>query len=295
MPTFSEVYAQEQQSFIDKLNQITIMSELLDSLKYINHKLLDTCRPDLTKPQLSVAISCFNILELTLDTFSDVQSQRLVQEVYETQSTTALRAIPPELIGCALGGAVIGTAIGGLIGVVFGTLLGVVTGKGVSLLLESKHLSDRASEVKNKPLQVIPIISDAVVFAQKWGEIYAITDEAIATYGVTYQPPKPSLENHSDVLELFQNLLGESQSREAQLDPIILGRIKEIRTLLRSSDIEVHTFLPTQEVDDSIRSMFEIEPSIDPDLKSYKCLLPALVKGNQILLMGRIIEPIVRE
>lgn len=104
---------------------------------------------------------------------------------------------------------------------------------------------------------------------------------------IEQKPPTPKLEDHLNLLEVLQNLMGEARDEQAQLPKLTKKRIEELSKLLKRDGIEVEFYQPHMK--DS--SKFDLVPSSDSALKEYITLKPALVKGNKVLLRGRVVKP----
>ena len=83
--------------------------------------------------------------------------------------------------------------------------------------------------------------------------------------------------------------MGETQTLETQLPPILQSRMQELSSILRKYGIRSQIY--QDNAPDKVKELFDFEPSLDPNSQSYVVAKPALTKGDQILLRGRVIEP----
>ena len=101
--------------------------------------------------------------------------------------------------------------------------------------------------------------------------------------------PKPKLEDHPDLLEFFQKLMGEAHQEEAQLPKFTRQRIDELEMFLQWHGIETEFYHPSQ--GKNAWSKFDFEPSLNPNVKEAITIKPALVKGDLVLLRGLVFQP----
>jgi hypothetical protein len=135
---------------------------------------------------------------------------------------------------------------------------------------------------------------DAVGLLDYLAQALETIDRAVLEFGLVSKPPEPTLENHPRTLELLQNLLGESQDYTAQLPSIIATRIEEIPGVLRQEGMQAVFYRPEMGTSDAARAWFEFEPSLDPQRMEYATLVPAILKGDRLVVIGRVIEPVER-
>jgi hypothetical protein len=55
--------------------------------------------------------------------------------------------------------------------------------------------------------------------------------------------------------------------------------------------METRVYQPNGEPSGQDWAMFEFEPSLEPDSPEYVTMKPAFVKGDEVILQGRVIEP----
>lgn len=112
-------------------------------------------------------------------------------------------------------------------------------------------------------------------------------DHAVAQIEEERPPlPQTELEKLQELLDLLQNLIGDSLLEDAQTT---LKRTKALPDILMNQGIRVVIYQPNSEW--SSREYFDFEPSIDQSATDYLTLSPALLKGDRVLRRGRVIEP----
>jgi hypothetical protein len=100
----------------------------------------------------------------------------------------------------------------------------------------------------------------------------------------------PSLADHGDVLELLQAVWGEMQRTEKELPTALQMNLERIPTLLLRQGIRLETYNPERQAEKAYL-YFDMEPSLNPTVKEYVTLEPALLQGDVVLRRGRVVEP----
>lgn len=89
-----------------------------------------------------------------------------------------------------------------------------------------------------------------------------------------------------ELLNFLQMLIGTSSLENPEMT---LELTKLLPQILMEQGIRVQVYRPNDE--HSSRGYFDFEPPIDQSAKDYVTLAPALLKGEQVLRRGRVIEP----
>ncbi len=89
-----------------------------------------------------------------------------------------------------------------------------------------------------------------------------------------------------ELLNFLQMLIGTSSFENPEMT---LELTKLLPQILMEQGIRVQVYRPNDE--HSSRGYFDFEPPIDQSAKDYVTLAPALLKGEQVLRRGRVIEP----
>jgi hypothetical protein len=193
-------------------------------------------------------------------------------------------------IGAISGGAA-GT-LAGPVGMFVGAGIGAAVGVASNLIPNNEETENINSKgrVENEVPQLLinhePILSNLY---QGFKEI----DEAVARCleDRKKQPDKPSLDKLTDVLEVLQDLMGEELDEQNQIPTLVSKQLKRIPSILRHYGMEARAYQPKGEPSSQDWAMFEFEPSLEPDSPEYVTMKPAFVKGDEVILQGRVIEP----
>lgn len=302
MKTLLEHYRQNQPELQRKLQSTDRINEVSEILQDEVRRLADINGEyigSLTKPQARVALSMLEAFRLsfsmlTRDKMPSIGSTHYMPDTDEYVDDDLINSVDGILGGFA-GGALGGTITGGVIG---GTIGGVLGAFGATVALKTIHFVKPFPESKgaNSPTRSLEINSTGVALDKNELLVYLeqtfnVIDDTVAEYSrlSEHVESKPKLEDHPEVLEFMQNLIGETLTLETQLPPIFQLRIKELSSILRKHGIRSQIY--QDNAPDTVKELFDFEPSLDPDLQNYVTAKPALTKGDQILLRGRVIEP----
>jgi hypothetical protein len=195
----------------------------------------------------------------------------------------------------------VGATSGGIAGTftgvpVFGTVVGVAIGAGVgvasNLIPNNQETENGNSKVRVEnevPLlriDIDPILSN---LHQGFKEIDEAVTRCLEERKKTLD--KPSLDKLTDVLEVLQDLMGEELDDQNQIPTLVSKQLKRIPSVLRHYGMETRVYQPNGEPSGQDWAMFEFEPSLEPDSPEYVTMKPAFVKGDEVILQGRVIEP----
>jgi len=294
MKTLQDYYQDRQSELERQLKEAKTTKQVVDILQYELKGLADIDGPyiknltvpevRIAQPMLSTLIQAFNVL--TTLQLQIIKSQATPQESREnkaTELTEALTAALTAAIGTVLSG---GALLGAGVGATAGTIAGVLVPQ-----LKEKFLGRVKASISSEPFETT-INIDTETLLRHLTEALEVIDTAVSRYHVDLateeEQKKPKLENHPEILEFLQNFMGDALDNDVQLPPELQLRTKEVPTILRHYGIQVE-FYQSSIVD--AHSMFNFEPSLDPDLKDYVALKPAFVKNGQVLLRGQVIEP----
>ncbi|NJR17955.1 MAG: hypothetical protein HC785_21000 [Calothrix sp. CSU_2_0] len=196
-----------------------------------------------------------------------------------------------ELLTGLLAGGLAGIIEGGWYWGLIGGLIGGVTGATISQINRQKSSTETANiETLQQPqLQPQIIINIDKLLDYLYQSFQSIEITVAAQKQSVEKTPKPGLENNLDLLEYLQDLMADALDENTQLPISIRRRIQQAATILRHYGIEARVYQPSDKQD----LMFYFEPSLNPEITDYITLKHALVKDNQILLPGSVIEPII--
>jgi hypothetical protein len=293
--TLLDHYANLRGDLQAQLGRAQSVDEILSAVRETLVSLSEQYLPGLNKQQAALATAIFNALVLSFDALSKAKFQRLpglAGQLSPDQPSPVQRPIVESShVGGALGGAAIGSVLGGFLGTLLGTAFGLFVAAGVSSMKPRRAGGATASRTKVVQPQ---LKVDAVGLLDYLAQALETIDRAVLEFGLVSKPPEPTLENHPRTLELLQNLLGESQDYTAQLPSIIATRIEEIPGVLRQEGMQAVFYRPEMGTSDAARAWFEFEPSLDPQRMEYATLVPAILKGDRLVVIGRVIEPVER-
>lgn len=192
------------------------------------------------------------------------------------------------IITGSLAGLLAGDYLWGLIGAIMGGVIGKIVQS--KTLLENTDLAPRTESHKND----FKIEVDIDRLLSHLYQVFQSIDITVAAYGSREEKAiSPGLENNLDLLEYLQELMADALDEQTQLPIAVRRRIEQAATILRHYGIQARTYQPIagQSQEAEALSIFYFEPSLDPEVTNYITLKPALVKDDQLLLPGYVIEP----
>jgi hypothetical protein len=215
-------------------------------------------------------------------TSPDYYKQALRQQVQQNHGVIS------GVITGALSGLCAGGYSWGFIGAIAGGVIGKIVQPKQSL--ENTNLTSLPEPHKNEFKIGVDIDRLLIHLYQAFQSI----DITVAAYGEREEKAiSPGLENNLDLLEYLQELMADALDEQTQLPITVRRRIEQAATILRHYGIQAQTYQPTagQSQKAEALSIFYFEPSLDPEVTNYITLKPALVKDDQLLLPGYVIEP----
>ncbi|MGF1567283.1 MAG: hypothetical protein ACFCVD_04310 [Nodosilinea sp.] len=301
MQTLLEHYKQNHSEFQKELqsaDNATRISQLVqDELRRLSD-IDGEYIGSLTKPQARVALSMLEAFRLSFRILTEEQSQSINSVGHTTDTSqqsdddtiSSIDGVLGGLAGGALGGAVTGGLVGGAIGGALGAFGATVALKTIHFVKPSQE-SKRVKSSTDTPTNSTGVTLDKKELLTYLEQTFEVIDQTVAEYGRLSEPveSKARLEDHPEVLEFMQNLIGETLALETQLPLIFKSKVKELSSILRKYGIRTQTY--QENAPDAVKELFDFEPSLDPDLQNYVMAKPALTKGDQILLRGSVIEP----
>ena len=194
-------------------------------------------------------------------------------------------------------GALSGGIAGTLTGVpIVGTAVGIAVGAGVGFASNLMPKNEETEKVESKTTvenEVPRLRLNLSLILSNLSQGFKEIDLAVARCleDRKKQPDKPSLDKLTDVLEVLQDLMGEELDDQNQIPTLVSKQLKRIPSVLRHYGMEARVYQPKGEPSSQDWAMFEFEPSLEPDLQEYVTMKPAFVKGDEVILQGRVIEP----
>lgn len=292
MTTLVAIYQERKNNLKTKLENAKTTKEVVEILKDEITWLRDIEGEyirELTPSQARLALERLEELSLSLNMLTAVK----------VLESPASKPNPSESKSKNSANIIQGTLIGSAVGVFTSGALGLLIGGGVGAVT-SIVAAELISKEQNQDKVVTPVASeenklevDVDVFLSYFSQAFESIDNAVVADGNKQKKPIPknTLEEHSDVLQFLQDLIGETLDEQAGISPLMRRQIERISTILKPYDIEVLVYQPNTEQLRNAFPFFEFEPSLDPNLQEYVILKPAFVKGDEVLLRGRVIEP----
>ncbi|MEL7039767.1 MAG: hypothetical protein AAFO04_29820, partial [Cyanobacteria bacterium J06592_8] len=170
-----------------------------------------------------------------------------------------------------------------------GLIIGIVNGQTLQFLAQKREMSKSLQKPEPPRLKVDFESLNTYVEQQ-----FEAIDKAVTSYTPPQPPPTPKLEDHDVILRVLQNLLGDASFRREKLPDFVLKQIDNIANILYSNyQIETKFYHPNEEASGSTENinLFDFEPSLVPEIKQPTTFRPALIKGEQVLVQGRVLQP----
>ena len=254
----------------------------------------------LTVPEARISQAMLSTLRLCLNTLTSIRLQALHPDQYSSTQPEPISessretSMLGEVVSGALGAGITGAVTGGPLGLGLGLVVGGAVGGGVARF--SKGADTLVSQVRSEEPK-LGLGVDVDAFLGQLVQALEKVDVTVSRYRVEEEEDarqkKPKLEDHPEVLEFLQNLMGDALDEDTPLPRTIKMRNREIPRILRHYGIQAEVYQPDGEQTSAVDaySKFEFEPSLDPDSEKYVILKPAFVKGDRVILRGRVIEP----
>ncbi len=186
----------------------------------------------------------------------------------------------------------------GMAGMAEGSLLGlivaIITAGVIGKTLQPKNLPENKDfpSLPEPPKNQVKIGIDIHRLLNYLYQALQSIDNIVDAYRereekVPLSVPVPGLENHPDVLEFLQDLMADALNEQTQLAASVRRHIKQAETILKHYGIQALVYQPAMEG----KLMFDFERCLDTKISDYVTLKHAFVKGDQVLLSGRVIKP----
>lgn len=167
-------------------------------------------------------------------------------------------------------------------------LMTVLVGVEVVLQLETRDRAKTSPPLQLPPTSLPVVRIDSKVLLDNLADALQTIDEAIDRAKETNKAIDASgIEELPELLNLIQRLMGASFLNRPQM---AIEVAKLLPQVLREQGIRAEIYRP--DASESDRNYFDFEPSIDRSAKDSVTVTPALLKGDRVILKGRVIEPI---
>ena len=166
-------------------------------------------------------------------------------------------------------------------------LLSLLIGLEVALQLSKDNTENSPSSLQRLEASQLIVQVDSKVLIDNLGDALNTIDRAVAqAEEVKKSLGTSGIEEMPEILNFLQMLMGASSLENPEMT---LELTKLIPQVLMEQGIRVQSYRPND--DHSSRGYFDFEPPIDESAKEYVTLTPALLKGENVLRRGRVIEP----
>ncbi|NEQ78193.1 MAG: hypothetical protein F6K23_37505 [Okeania sp. SIO2C9] len=314
MKTLVEYFQQGKQELEEKLKTVTTVEKVVEIVQIEISKLADISGEyinGLTPLQGRVAIGQLTVLSLSLEQLIVLREQNKVssskaeetgvlpfiaQEKKERIETSLISTIGSAALMAGTAIFVSGVANAAIPFLVTSAALGGIAPNLLEVFKSNEKTKSSEETINSqieKPISELIDIDIERLLSELEQQLKRI-DRDVSKFTEPEPPPKPTIENHSDVLEFLQNLMGDADYEKNLLPDYTRKRIEQLPTILRRYQIQAKFFELSQEQKqptEEQEEMFEFEPSLNPDSKDYVTLVPALVKDNKIIKQGRVIQP----
>jgi hypothetical protein len=164
-------------------------------------------------------------------------------------------------------------------------LMSLLIGLEVAIQLDTNQENSSGLQALEAP-QIITRV-DSKVLLDNIADALNTIDRAVAqTEAVKPLDSTGGIVEIPELLNFLQMLIGTSSFENPEMT---LELTKLLPQILMEQGIRVQVYRPNDE--HSSRGYFDFEPPIDQSAKDYVTLAPALLKGEQVLRRGRVIEP----
>ncbi|PAX45834.1 bacteriocin class II family protein [Brunnivagina elsteri] len=226
--------------------------------------------------------------------YNVIQTQQKLQDLaspsYYKQTIIQTFQKSREIFSSLLAGGLAGVIEGGWYWGLIGAIIGGVTGGTISQIIKQKPSLETVSiKTLQQPEQQAKITININKLLDYLYQSFQSIELTVAAQKQSIEKTsKPGLENNLDLLEYLQDLMADALDENTELPITVRRRIEQAATILRHYGIEARVYQSREEQD----LMFYFEPSLNPEITDYITLKHALVKDNQILLPGSVIEPV---
>lgn len=171
-----------------------------------------------------------------------------------------------------------------------GFLIGILIASTIAFVVyqrrKKQHKPQRKTNLARPQVNQVKFTDDILDFLHdKFEDI----DNQVAKEinKVKPKPPIPKLEDHPDILNFFQNMIGEVSDEQANLPLLTNKWSQQLPDILNQNGIKVEFY--QQGLEDT--SKFDFVKNIDSEVREYITLTPALIKDNQVIRRGRVVKP----
>lgn len=167
-------------------------------------------------------------------------------------------------------------------------LMSLLIGLEVAIQLNKVNPENSPASLQLIEAPQLSVQVDSKVLLDNIADALNTIDRAVAQAEEVKKPfnSTSEIEEIPELLNFLQMLIGTSSFENPEMT---LELTKLLPQILMEQGIRVQVYRPNDE--HSSRGYFDFEPPIDQSARDYVTLAPALLKGEQVLRRGRVIEP----
>lgn len=166
-------------------------------------------------------------------------------------------------------------------------LMSLLIGLEVAIQLNKVNPENSSNSLQLIEAPQLIVRVDSKVLLDNIADALNTIDRAVVqAEEVTLDVSTSGIDEMPELVNFLQTLMGASSLENPEMT---LDLTKLLPQILMEQGIRVQSYRPNDE--HSSRGYFDFEPPIDESTKDYVTITPALLKGEQVLRRGRVIEP----
>ncbi len=296
MKTLLTVFSKERSELQTEIDQATSLEQVVKLVQNRLDNLKTMYIGDLSVPQARLALFFLDTLRQSLATLTAANQTKVASPDPEQIINQATRFSPKSLILKLLQVLICAGILVSLFSLTSSDPLAWMAILLMSLLIGLEVATQLDDFHENNPGSVQPMAApqligrvDSKVLLDNLADALNTIDRAVAQTEEVQKPLTTNgIEEMAEVLNFLQMLMGASSLENPDMT---LELSKLLPQILMEQGIRAQNFSIRSNDEDSSREYFDFEPPIDPSAKDYVTITPALLKGEQVLRRGRVIEP----
>ncbi|MGE5659890.1 MAG: hypothetical protein ACM37W_25140 [Actinomycetota bacterium] len=295
MKTLLTLFGQERSFLQTELDKATNIDQVVKLVQSRIDTLEKVYLGDLNIAQVRLASLFLDTLRQSIATLTaanlaqvaTVQTAPSVEQVKQLASPRSILKVLQILLCMGILGSLFSLVRTGPAAWMAILLTAVLVGVEVVLQLDNQERSQTTSSAQLQKMPQPALRVDSQVLLDNLADALNTIDEAVARAKDTQKPLDASgIEELPELLQVIQRLMGASFLNKPQM---AIEVAKLLPQVLREQGIRAEVYQLSGI--DSDRTYFDFEPSIDRSAKEFVTVTPALLKGDRLLLKGRVIEP----
>lgn len=247
---------------------------------------------------LQSAMSLLNAQQAILVELSKAKELSMQPKIKDKKNAIQSEGISKEAIPYSIGASAAGGVIGGVVIGTWGAVFGSIAGTAIALYYvasKEKHTSKSKIQAVQQSASQPSQNLDVEKFIRIVAGVCDSIDNLIETFRAQVnrvvskyeQQPKATLEtNFKSLLEGIQSLIGYKRTHEATEEKYVIKlqqRIEDLTELLDNYDLEI--------IEYNGDNMNLFEENISPNIQHPQMVVPAVVKGENAVLKGKVFVP----